>query len=65
MQNQIHDGVWQTASTNKGNELKHYQLHLRTVELMGDTMVLVSVSRSKFYKRYRWKKQAHEYDETR
>ena len=34
----------------------HFQLFHRILERMKDTMALVSVSRGKFYKQYRWKK---------
>ena len=50
---------------NKVIEFIHFQLFHCTLEWMRDTMALVSVSRDKFYKRYRWKKYAHGVDEKR
>ena len=46
----IDDGVWQTASTNEGNELTHYRLLGSPLERMRDMMVMVPSSRDMIYK---------------
>ena len=65
MQNHIDDCVWQTASKNEGNELKHSQLHHCATELRADTMVLVSSARGKFFGRENVRNWVHRNDEKR
>ena len=62
MKNRNDDGVWQMASTNEGNELKHSKLLQRTIELMGDTMALVSSSCSIINENYASRCQEHDND---
>ena len=56
MKNHIDNGGRPEAAVNEGNELKHYRLLVCLLGGMGDTIVLVSSSRDKFYKRYRREK---------
>ena len=54
----IDDGRKSEAAVNKGDELKHSCLLGSPLRGMRDTMVLVSTSRDKFYKRNLVSKQA-------
>ena len=56
MKNHIDDGERPEAVVDEGDEFKHSCLIDRPLGGMGDTIVLVSSSRDKFYKRYRREK---------